>query len=260
MIKKLFFTFFFLIIIAALAAVFVAPPLISKGIVEGVNRFGPDVTQTKVSLAAANISLFKGSATLENLLIGNPDGYTEANAFEMGKIAVDLDITSLTEDTIVIKRVFIQEPKINYEKKLIGSNLQALQKNIEASIGRDSDGETAPTESEADKKDAKPAKKVIIEEFIVEGATVKLTAVGQTLPVNIPTLKLMDIGKDEGGIDQVKAVSIFMVELTQNVVAQVSNKIGDVKELGNDVVDQVKDVSKDAEKTLDKIKDLKNLF
>ena len=101
----------------------------------GVNTFGPKLTQTKVELAGAHISPFTGSGTLSGLTVGNPEGWSDGNAFTLGKIHLSMQPFSILGDHIVINEIRIDEPVFRYETKIISSNIKDLLNNIEAITG-----------------------------------------------------------------------------------------------------------------------------
>ena len=82
------------------------------GIVKSaVNRVGPKVTQTRVLLQEANISPLSGEGTLTGLSVGNPDGWSQGDAFKLGKVHVNMEPFSLMKDHIVINELVIEQPE-----------------------------------------------------------------------------------------------------------------------------------------------------
>lgn len=259
MFKKIFVFLSIVIVLGVLVAGFFFSSLLNTGIVEGVNRFGPKLTQTKVTLSSANISLLGGKGSLEGLFIGNPEGFTGDRAFELGNVAVDLDVASVFSDTVVIHKIHILEPAISFERTRRGSNLQTLQKNIEAATGGGQVERTEPetTEpSDAPEPAAESAKKVIIEHLVVEGAVVDVVFLGQTFTLSLPTLEMKDIGKEQGGINQALAVAQFTQELIGSIVSAATEEVSDFGNIGREVGKQIEGVGEEAEKALDSFKQL----
>jgi hypothetical protein len=79
----------------------------------GVNSFGPKLTQTKVVLAEADISPLTGSGSLRGLAVGNPAGWSEGNAFSLGKVHLDVEPCSIFGDHIDFNEIIIDEPVFN---------------------------------------------------------------------------------------------------------------------------------------------------
>ena len=111
---------------------------IVAGVIEDV---GSDVLKTSVSVSGVEIDLKGAKAGIAGMTIANPKGYSRANLFELEGISVDLDIKTVTQDVLVIKAIYIQNPKILFEGNASGgSNMQTLLDNIESGA---SDGDVA---------------------------------------------------------------------------------------------------------------------
>ncbi|MGB0290535.1 MAG: hypothetical protein ACPGC0_05015, partial [Opitutales bacterium] len=107
MLKKLFFFLLGLFALCLIGIFFFGSSLLNQSVSTTINAVGPKVTQTPVSVEAVELSLTSGSGTITGLKVGNPKGYKSENIFELGEIQVDIQPTSLTNDTIVIKKVHI---------------------------------------------------------------------------------------------------------------------------------------------------------
>ena len=69
-------------------------------------------------------------ASLDQLIIKNPEGYETAYAFSLPNIRVRVNRNSVLTDTIVIEEVLIDGPAITFEGSLLGSNLGDIQDNV----------------------------------------------------------------------------------------------------------------------------------
>lgn len=186
----------------------------------GVNKFGPGITQTKVELQGANLSPLSGAGTLTGLSVGNPKGWTDANAFHLGKVHVSMEPFSIFRDHIVINEIVIEQPEFLYETKIVASNIGDLLKNIEQSLGG--------KESQPQTKSGKPVKMVIKKLTMRDGrVTVGVGPTAMTIPM--PPVNLTDIGTAEGGVTPGQVVFAVMRSVTSSVVAastQALTKIG----------------------------------
>ena len=97
-----------------------------------VETYGSEITQADVELDKVKIEPTSGAGTLSGLTVGNPDGFKSDSAFRLGEVSVAIDLGTVTEDTIVIKKVLIAGPEITYELGKGGDNLRALQRNVDA--------------------------------------------------------------------------------------------------------------------------------
>jgi len=153
-----------------------------------VERQGPEVLGAPVSLAGISFSPLSGQAGFEGLTIGNPEAFSDAEAVRLGQFGIRLEPMSLFSDVIEIPEIRIDSPRIRIEPGRGGTNLQALQRNVEAFTGPQEETETAPTP-------------VRIRDLRINGAEVVIGGgpIGfsdQTL--GLPDIHLQDLGGAEG--------------------------------------------------------------
>ena len=91
-----------------------------------VGRPGPK------SLEIGRIGHDRRQGATKGLTVGNPTGFGTPNAFGLDEIAVTLDIASVTADAIRIPLIVIDAPKVTYEWAASGSNIDLIQKNVDA--------------------------------------------------------------------------------------------------------------------------------
>lgn len=177
-----------ILIAVALGGVWFYLDAIIKGAVE---RVGPEVTGTEVTLGSAQLSLLNGSGALNDFVVGNPAGFEYANAFSLGSIDLQIDTATLRDDVIVIQNLSIVAPEITYESGDAGDNLQTLMDNIQKNTG----GNAQEEEPSGD------AKKIIIEQFSLSDGkvTVSHSSLSDVLEVPMPDLNLTDIGRNTNG-------------------------------------------------------------
>lgn len=205
-------------LIVVIAAVFgVAVYNLDTVIKEAVVQVGPEVTDTRVELDSVNLSLLKGQADLKGLVIGNPQGFEKPNLFSLDSVAVELDIKSLREEVILIHRVFIDSPQIDYESTEAGDNFQALLDNIARNTGATSEQTEAESES---------TKKIIIEEFVLAGGNISVKhqlLTGKSIDVPLPNLTLTDIGKKTNGATAQEAAGQIIKQITAAATVAITN-------------------------------------
>ena len=190
----------------------------------GVEAFVPQVTKTTVTMDSLQVSPLTGSGTVENFVLGNPEGYKSDYSISFGRAHLDVAPFSIIGDRILIEKVHVYAPKFNYEKKLLSSNINDILKNINAAAGRAPDAEPEPEPTEPS------SLKVEIRELIIDEGQVSLTVAGATVPLPIPKIVLRDIGTDEGGIppDQM-AFEVMSVVLSQVIEAAAKSPGGAIE-------------------------------
>ena len=80
-----------------------------------IEKGGSQATKTAVLVEGVQISLKEGSCSIENLTVGNPEGFELPHAFSLGEIGVDIDLKSLTGDEIGIEDIRVRSPEIYLE-------------------------------------------------------------------------------------------------------------------------------------------------
>lgn len=194
---------------------------LNRVIRSAVETYGPQVTKSEVKLGSVNVSPFSGNASLSNLVVGNPQGFKAPSAFTLGAMSVSLDVRSLLSDTVAIREIVISAPEITYELGPRGSNLAALQQNVEAYAGAGAkDGSGTPQAQGG-------GKKVIIDRLRVEksklNVSVGVPLQAQSTTVVLPDIDMRDIGKKDQGVSMADVVEKILEEVNRNAAKAVAN-------------------------------------
>ncbi len=217
-----------LVAIVAVAAAVVLGQL-GRLIEDGVETHGPGLTGTEVSLGGARVSIFSGEGELSDLRIGNPEGYSDDRAFDLGRIKVAIDPASVASDVIRIRQVVVDGPRVLAEFDANGrNNLKATLSHVKAAAG----GGTSTS-----KPSAGGGKKMIIEEFRFENAEARALAPALKLDktLKLPPVVLKNLGAKQGGAaaadiaNQVlrPIVDATVVAATREYVKAERDKLGD---------------------------------
>ena len=185
----------------------------------GVNRYGPQITQSTVVLKDARISPLSGVGTLKELTVGNPAGWQTPQAFFLKEITLEVEPRSLTTEHIVINRILIDQPVITYETTITNSNLQDLLNNIQKTAAGEKPTAPSTQPQTQPQPEAKPTKQVKIEikSFRFQNGTIHLTGAGNNLTVPMPELVMENLGTREGGLTPEELTSVIVKEITAQV-------------------------------------------
>jgi hypothetical protein len=201
-----------IIVIAVAVFAFVLSNL--DGLVkEAVEKVGGEATRSKVALDKVEISLKSGSGRLAGLTVGNPAGFKTPSAFELGAIKVTLDTASVGGDTIVIKEIAIDGPKVTYELAGANSNIDAIKKNVDA-YKKQFEGKDGQS------KKAGEGPKLIINNLYIRGGQINVSAgflQGKALGTPLPDIHLKDIGKKEKGASPGEVATQVIDSMTKGV-------------------------------------------
>lgn len=211
----IFFGFLCLLALSYLTAILYFGNLVRTG----VNRIGPTVLQAPVELEESTLAPMSGLGTLTSLRIGNPAGWSKADALRISRVQLQVKPFSVFSDPVEITELEIENIDINYEMKVVASNLGDLLRNAEKSLGLN--GPETKTE------DGKPIR-LIVRKFVLTKATVTLSAGGQNLVIPLAEINLVDLGVKEGGLTPPQLGFAIMRSLTANVAAASTRALGTV--------------------------------
>jgi hypothetical protein len=165
-----------------------------NAVVKGaVERYGGRMTGTDVRLAGVSLKLREGRGTLTGLRIGNPDGFSRADAVSLGEITLDVDEASLAKEPIVIREIRVAGPQLLVEMAADGGvNLRSLQKAVEGYV---------PEAGSGGDGGGNPPPRIAVKTLSVEGGRLVLdaTAVGGKRTENdLGGFVLTNVGGSEG--------------------------------------------------------------
>jgi len=210
-------------------------------ITSAVNTAGPSVLKVPVHVQEVQCRIFQGKLHIKNLVLGNPEGFSEPSMFELGELVISLSPASLFSNTIHIKEILITAPQITFEQTLHGNNIGALQKNLESG---------SPKEEASNASKGESQKKIVIDHVLVSNGKITLKmGVGGSLP--LPKIELKDIGKnDPNGTSIVGAIKEILGAIIKSITTAVSSSgklaVDGAKKLGTWTAGQTKDLGKDA--------------
>lgn len=245
----------FLLILVALAVIYY---LLGNIVRTGVETVGPEATGANVTLADVDLSLFSGQAALGGFVIGNPEGFTSKNAFELGKVAVGVDLVTVFDDVIIVKDIFIDGAKITWEG-WAGDNHRKIMENIEKYTG-------GPVKKETDlekKEPPGPQKKVIIENVQFQNSSIAFVISGkQIAELEFPNLHLTDIGRKQGGQTIKEALQQMYQQIIESLGRAVTQnsqllqqKAAELQLMGKEMLQQGKEVLEKGQEVIEKGKE-----
>ncbi len=154
-----------LILLLVLLVLFWLGPM-AKALVE---RIGPKVLGTPVTIEHLSINPLKGNIDLRGFQIGSHEGFSRTNTWELADFHVAIDMRSLFSDTLVIHEIQIDGPHLVYEQNQATDNISEFIRNIQAFA------DTDPNQPKPPKEDSgKPPKKVVIERLEINDLKVHL--------------------------------------------------------------------------------------
>jgi len=127
--KKLISVMFVLLVIVAGGAFLLLGNLdsIAKRVIE---RAGTETMGSAVRVGSVSIDLRGGTATINNLRVANPRGFSNQDMLRFEQLHADIDIRSLNSDIIRINRITTTEPYVLYELEGNRANLDVVRERL----------------------------------------------------------------------------------------------------------------------------------
>ena len=231
----------FLIILAA--GIFWLHNNMDSLVKSAIEKYGSQMTGTRVEVASVEIRAEKGQGVVKGFIVGNPSGFKTPYALKVGRIEIDLDVSSIVKPVVLIRKIAVASPDVIYERAKGTTNFDAIQKHIEDQAG--SPG--------ASKGKEEGGKKLIVDRLSIRGAKAQASAEfmqGKTVTVSLPDITLNNIGKAEGGVPPGKLGKEVGNALKEKLEAAVNfdslaRSMGNtLKNAGNEIGGKAKNVLK----------------
>ncbi len=215
-----------------------------------------DATQTNVSLAQVKLNLKDGVGVLNNYQQGNPEGFQTKYAFRFDQAELDIDVGTILDDVVIIERVFINHADIVYEFNDGKTNFVELKNNIDKNTKKKNSDQknnsVVDQKKTSSQSKTQQSKKIIIRSFEMINTEVEAAmpfASSQTLSVQLPNIKLSNIGAKENGLLADELMKVFLDAMEKDLKRAVN-----FKNLVNDLEkDLKKQIDREAEKAIKKI-------
>jgi hypothetical protein len=177
------------LLVIALAGLWWLRSNVDHLVASAVTRYGGAMTGATVKIESVNLDTANGRGSLRGLTVGNPRGFKLPYAFKANTIEVELDLRTLTDDVVTVRKIAVLAPEIGYEKGQTQTNIDAIQKNIADYLGPSAPGSKG--------------KKLIVQDLVIRNARAIARAplVGdQTATVSLPDIHLRNLGQTQGGL------------------------------------------------------------
>ena len=120
-----------LVVLILVVGGFILLSYLNSNVKAAIEQVGSDVTGTEVRVDEVEISLTSGEGAVRGIRITNPQGFEDADAFQFDEITMKIDLTSLTQDPVIIEEIVVQGARIRYEFGGQGTNVGEIQKEVD---------------------------------------------------------------------------------------------------------------------------------
>jgi hypothetical protein len=242
--KKIILIIFLVLVVALVVGVIVVGLRLGDIVKSGLETVGPKVTQTSLTVNSVSVSLVGGSAGVNGLVLGNPEGYKTPSAISIGKAAVSLSPGSILSDKVVIRSIKVRDAEITFEGNPLGANnLTKIMDNVNATAGAAS---KAGTNAAATPAEQKAAKKLEVDDFLITGAKVRASLTGlvnKEISVTLPDIHFTDLGKGSEGITGAELTQKVLREINADTIKALQSAVAD---LGKNAAEMARSAAQDA--------------
>ncbi|MBD1399456.1 hypothetical protein [Pelovirga terrestris] len=246
MLVKLIGLVLVLFLVAGAAVVYFGDTLVQKGIEKG----GETALGVPTRVGNVDLSLTGGEATMNQLTIANPPGFTAQQFLVLGQANMAVSLNSLLSDTVTIPRIAISGIRVNLEQKGERNNVKPLLERARSLAGEGS--KTTDVPASASKEGGK---KFIVTHFSLDDVQVNanLEAFGQNSSLNLvlPKIELRNLGDEQGGLtmpELIEKVVQVILESAQKSSGQLSpalarllsGELSDLQSLQSGVIDRAR--------------------
>ena len=238
----------------------------------------PKFTDTAFNLEQLNLNPYTGKLLVSGVKLANPEGYAEKDAFALGTLSVDLEVSSLLSKEIHVRDIMIDAPYASYVFDAAGSNnfdriIAAVNKKLGPKEKKE-EKEPSDTKVVIDKVTIKNVKVAVntgrfeLTSLVVtdfgksSAATIKLEGVKLVNPEGFPepdafSLKSLSIGMETADLSK-KPMVFHDIIVDSTYAGLVYNDAGEgnfdaiLKPIKGDEKDEKKEVAADEKKDKEK--------
>jgi len=224
-----------LIVVAAGGAIFYLNRIAKTGIERG-SEYALGVPTT---VGSVGIGLLRGEIAVHELRIANPAGYEEPYFLQIGSFDFHMPPRNVLEQTVEVRLVSLDAISLDIERKKKQSNYGTILDGLKKFESSE------PSQSE----EAGSSKQFIVRELTITNVAAKLrqevvAGQGAAITVNIPEIRLRDIGSNSGGVTMGELTGIVTKALLDAVTkaggvpsAILGDLTGSLKGLGHVAVE-----------------------
>ena len=119
------------VVVLAAVGLFVLRQNLDSLVASAIESHGSRLTGTEVTVGGVELHLRDGRAVITDLKVANPDGFSDRDALALGRLVLDLDPGSLTEEPYVIDELAVESVSVLYEVAGSGRrNLDVIRANL----------------------------------------------------------------------------------------------------------------------------------
>ena len=170
------------LLIFVILALLTLPLWVNPVVTSVANSLVPDYTGTAFKLTRVELNPYTGKLLVSGVQLANPEGYSEKDAFTLGSLSAEVEVSSLLSSTIHVRDVTVDALFANWVFDAAGTNnFDRIIASVNEKLGPKKEKKEEPSET-----------KVVVDKVTVKNVR---AAVGTGM-FELASLTLTDFGKD----------------------------------------------------------------
>lgn len=218
----------------AIAALFLAMQFTGSAVRMGIERFGPTLTGTEVEVEKVEVSFLRGEVVVENLRVGNPDGYNEPDAIRFTRLVIRANPRDLFGEIMTVDEIVLTGMQLTYEQKATTSNIREIQQHLAAVTAPD---EEAPPSVDDEDEDA-VAHPVVIRRLFIEDGSIRIAGAGMKATHQLDPIVLENIGTQNDPATLATALGVILQAILTSAGGFLTGFGAEILDRGSELLDQ----------------------
>jgi hypothetical protein len=192
-----------LVLVLAVVAVIYMDTAARKTLVGSVERLG-DVT---CEVQRVDVRLLRQGIRIEGLAVSNPKGFPQANMLSTGSADVEVEVGTLWNQPVHVRRLEIHQPVVRVEAGAAGkTNVGVFLANVQEKLGEPKPREGEPT-------------RLKIDRLVIKDAQVQIGSgitAANLMEIPLAEVELADVhGKDGEGVTSGELAAMIVFEMAR---------------------------------------------
>ncbi len=175
----------------------------------GIEIGGTKALGVVVEVGDVQLSIRKGIIGITNLVVRNPQGYTNKELLVLGRGVIRADVRTLLSDVVHIREIRLDDVNLTIEQKMLSNNLQ----DVIGSLKTEKEGGGEPS-----------GKKLQIDSLEINGIKVKVKLLpvpggADTVTLNLAPIRMKNLGSDNK-LDTGILAGKIMLAVTEGIAEQ----------------------------------------
>jgi uncharacterized protein involved in outer membrane biogenesis len=190
---------------------------------EAIERGGTAALGLETRVGRVRLGLLSTELSLSDMTVANPEGFEAPHLLKLEKGELEVGLSELRADPIVISRIVLSGIELNLEKDRGRTNFGVLLENLSRS---EADASASKAEGEAGA--GLVIGEVLIRDVTARGQLIPLQGERTQLEVNVPEIRMRDLGSGESGMSMTQLAGV----LTKAILAGVAQKSASLRTVG----------------------------